>query len=185
MNFLFAAAIAVAFAAFVPPQSERGAARPKIVEKSAFTVIGISARTTNAKEMSGHGVIGKMWQRVATERLLEKIPNRIGSDTLALYTDYESDANGAYTFVIGVEVKSVSKIPAGMVAVKVPAAKYAVFTSARGPVEKVVPETWGRIWGLSDAALGGKRAYKTDFELYDRRAADPQNALVEVYVGIK
>lgn len=135
--------------------------------------------------MSGAGVIGKMWQRVATERLLEKIPDRIDSDTLALYTDYESGANGAYTFVIGAKVKSVGKIPAGMVELKIPAAKYAVFSSARGPVEKVVPEAWGRIWVLSDAALGGKPAYKTDFELYDERAADPQNAQVEIYVGIK
>jgi len=31
---------------------------PKIIEQPAFTVIGIAARTTNADEMSGKGVIG-------------------------------------------------------------------------------------------------------------------------------
>jgi len=28
------------------------------IEQSSFTIIGIAARTTNAKEMSGEGVIG-------------------------------------------------------------------------------------------------------------------------------
>jgi len=33
---------------------------PKVVEKAGFTVIGISARTSNAKEVTDEGMIGKM-----------------------------------------------------------------------------------------------------------------------------
>ena len=33
--------------------------------------------------------------------------------------------------------------------------------------------------------LGGERRYSTDFEVYDERAANPQNAVLDIYVGIK
>lgn len=175
----------IILAAFAGSQGKGQDATPKIVQESPFTVIGISARTTNAKEMSGQGVIGKQWNRVMKENLLSKIPNRADSSIIAVYTDYESDANGAYTFILGAKASSTEKIPSGMVAVKIPAGKYALFISDRGPVNEVVPQTWGRIWSAPKSTLGGVRAYKADYELYGPRAADPQNAEVEIYVGVK
>jgi predicted transcriptional regulator YdeE len=158
---------------------------PKIIEQPAFTVIGISARTTNADEMSGKGVIGQQWARFTKEDLLSKIPNKADSSILAVYTDYESDANGAYTFLLGANVNSTEKVPAGMVAKRIPAGRYAVFTTEKGALAKVVPETWSRIWALPKSAPGGNRAYQADYELYDQRAADSQSAQVDVYVGIR
>jgi predicted transcriptional regulator YdeE len=53
-------------------------------------------------------------------------------------------------------------------------------------VGKVVPAAWLQIWSQEDKhQLGGQRAYRADFEVYDKRAADPQNSQVDVYVGIK
>ena len=71
----------------------------KIVEYPAFDVIGIEARTNNAREMSGQGVIGTMWGRLMSEGILDKIPNRVGDTIYALYTGYASDRNGDYDFV--------------------------------------------------------------------------------------
>ena len=158
---------------------------PKIVKGKEFTVVGISTRTTNAKEMSGKGAIAQQWDRFMKEGLLSKIPNRVDSNSLAVYTDYESDANGAYTFLLGARVSSADNVPSGMVAKKVPARRYAVFTSEKGFVGKVVFETWSRIWAVPKSAPGGNRAYQADFEAYDQRAADPQNAQVDIYIGIK
>jgi len=158
---------------------------PKIVEQAGFTVVGIAACTTNANEMSGKGVIGQQWARFMKEDVLGKIPNKVDSSILAVYTDYESDANGPYTFVLGAKVKSADSVPTGRVAKKIPAGRYAVFTSERGPVDKAVPETWSKIWALHKSAPGGNRAYRADYELYDERAADPQNVQVDVYVGIR
>lgn len=172
------AGMALAFSGF-----PGGHAKPAIIEEPAFIVIGISAQTTNAREMSGQGIIGKQWARVMKENLLSRIPNRADSDILALYTDYKSDANGPYTFIIGAKVSSADKVPSGMITLTVPAAKYAVFTSDPGPTSKVVPETWSRIWSFPKSVLD--RAYKTDFELYGRRALDPQNAQVNIFVGVK
>jgi predicted transcriptional regulator YdeE len=158
---------------------------PKIVQEPGFTVVGIAARTSNAKEKSGQSVIGKQWDRFMKGGLLGKIHNRVDSNILAVYTDYQNDANGAYTFILGARVSATDSIPSEMVVKKVPAGKYAIFTTDRGPVQKVVPETWAHIWSLPKSAPGGDRAYRADFELYDHRASDPQNAQADIYIGIK
>ena len=158
---------------------------PRVVEETGFTVVGISIRTSNANEMSGKGVIPQQWDRFMKEGLLGKIANKVNSNILAVYIDYESDANGAYTFMIGARVSSADDIPVGMVAKKVPAGRYAVFISEKGSVGKVVPQTWSRIWAIPKSSPGGNRTYRADFEVYDQRAADPQNAEVDIYVGIK
>lgn len=176
--------IAVLTIGLAMPASGDVQVTPKIVEEAGFTVIGIAARTTNANEMSGKGVIADQWARFMTEGLLSKIPNKVDPNILAVYTDYESDANGVYTFIIGAKVNSADDVPPGMAAKKIPSGRYAVFASEKGFVGKVVPEAWSRIWALPKSTPGGNRAYQADFEVYDQRAADPQNAQVEIYVGI-
>jgi predicted transcriptional regulator YdeE len=159
---------------------------PRIVEGKEFSIIGIEARTNNAKEMTNAGVIPKQWGKFFAEGILARIPNKIDPTIYAVYTDYASDRNGDYTFVIGANVSETSAIPEGMVAKKVPAGKYSVVTSARGPVENVVPQAWQQIYGLEDKSqLGGSRAYKADFEVYDQRSRDPQDSQVDIHVGIR
>ncbi|PYX32638.1 MAG: AraC family transcriptional regulator [Acidobacteria bacterium] len=157
---------------------------PKVVSQSEFTVVGIAARTSNTREATADGVIGKQWERFMKEGILAKIPNKVDSAVVAVYTDYASDKDGEYTYLLGAKVKSNRDVPEGMVA-RVPAGRYAVFTSEKGPAAQVVVEAWQRIWAVPKSAPGGNRAYKADFEVYDERAADPQNVQVDVYVGIK
>src|SRR3954468_24855632 len=76
-------------------------------------------------------------------------------------------------------------VPSGMVMKKIQGGKFAVFTTERGPGPKVVPETWRRINSLPKSSVGGDRLYQADFEVYDQRAADPQNLQADVYVGIR
>ena len=59
-----------------------------------------------------------------------------------------------------------------------------VLTSDKGPLPKVVPGAWQRIWKLEDEKKL-QRIYKTDFEIYDQRSQDPQNAQADLYVGMK
>jgi predicted transcriptional regulator YdeE len=83
-------------------------------------------------------------------------------------------------------VSRVSDIPPGMVAKKVPKGRYAIVTSAKGPVAQVVPQAWQRVYSLDDnKQLGGARAYKADFELYDQRSQNPQDSQVDLYIGLK
>lgn len=158
---------------------------PKVVERDAFTVVGIAARTSNAREMTPNGIIGKQWGRLMKEGLLAQIPNKADHNIVAVYTDYASDHNGEYAFVLGARVTSDGAVPAGMVTKKIPPGKFAVFTSEKGAAAKVVPEIWMKINSLPRSAVGGDRTYRADYEIYDERAADPANAQVDVYVGIK
>jgi len=161
------------------------AMNPRVEEQAGFTVIGIAARTSNAKEMTGDGQIGKMWMKFMQEGVFSKIPNKADSSIVATYTDYASDHNGDYTFVLGARVTSDAVVPAGMVAKKIPGGKFAVFTSEKGPAPQVVPATWMKINSLPQTAIGGDRLYGADYEVYDERAKDPQNLQVDVYVGIR
>jgi predicted transcriptional regulator YdeE len=158
---------------------------PRVVQLPGFTVVGISARTSNAKEMTAEGVIGKQWSRLLQEQLIDRIPNKADQSVVAVYTEYASDHHGEYTYVLGAKVTSDANLPAGMLAKKIPSGKYAVFTTEKGPAAKVVSATWMRINSLPKLAEGGDRIYQADFEVYDQRAVDPQNLQADVYVGIR
>jgi len=158
--------------------------QPKIVEQQEFQVIGILVRTNNAKEMSGQGAIGALWGRFFKEGILGKIPNKVDSTIYAVYTNYESDRNGEYDFIIGAKVSSTTDVPPGMVARKVAKGPYEVVTTTNGPAEQVVPKAWQEVWSLEDKKQLS-RAYKTDFEVYDQRSHDPQNSQVDICVGLR
>jgi predicted transcriptional regulator YdeE len=158
---------------------------PKIVQAGEFIVAGIAARTSNAQEMTAGGIIGKQWARLVQEVVLEKIPNKLDQSIVAVYTDYDSDKDGEYTYLLGARVKSDAGLPAGIVAKRIPGGRFAVFTTAKGSAHKVVPETWMRINSLPKSAPGGDRVYRADYEIYDERARDTQNMEADVYIGIR
>ena len=159
---------------------------PKVVHQPAFSVIGIEVRTSNAKEATADGLIGKQWQRIFQEGLLQKIPAKTDNNIYALYSNYASDHNGEYSFTLGARVQDGTPAPAGFVLRTIPAGNYAVITSERGPVAQVVVAAWKRVWTMEDNhELGSPRAYKTDFELYDRRTSNPQDSQVDLYIGLK
>ena len=56
-----------------------------------------------------------------------------------------------------------------------------VFTTERGPVQKVVVEAWIKIWQMTEH----ERSFVADYEVYDERVADPENTIVDIYVGVK
>jgi predicted transcriptional regulator YdeE len=37
---------------------------------------------------------------------------------------------------------------------------------------------------MTNSDFGGQRQYHTDFEIYDSRASDPANAVIDIYIGI-
>ena len=115
-----------------PRKAEAGnSMSSNIVEQPEFMVAGIAARTSNAREMTADGVIGKIWARLMQEDVLVKIPNKADASIVAVYTDYASDKDGEYLYLLGARVTSDAGLPAGVVAKKIPAGKFAVFTTGR------------------------------------------------------
>jgi predicted transcriptional regulator YdeE len=162
---------------------------PEKVHRDGFSIIGIEARTSNAREMSGQGVIPAQWQKWQnrlTATTKQPDVRAADGDLYAVYTDYASDRNGEYSFLIGVKADEGASVLAGMVRKKIPAGDYALIRSDKGPVSKVVIAAWQRVWALEDKAqLGGPRAYRADFEVYGPGSVDPQNSQVDLYVGLK
>jgi predicted transcriptional regulator YdeE len=156
-----------------------------IQQHGGFYIAGLAARTNNAREMSGRGKIGHLWREFLQPNMAAKIPNKVGVDLFAVYSDYESDHTGHYTYLVGIPVVSTEAVPPNLTIKHVPAGRYAVFTSERGPLQIVVPELWRRIWTMSIAELGGLRSFKADYEVYDQRAANPENAQIDLYIGLR
>jgi len=158
--------------------------RPAISRKhlDSFVCMGKSARTTNEAEMKGEGVISAQWEHFYRDQVLASIPAKENAPILAIYTNYESDETGAYTFAIGAEVAQKQESPPGLDTYVVPASEYIVFTTRKGNVSEIVLETWQYIWEWSQT---NKRVFLTDFELYDSRCSDPQNSQVDIYVSVK
>jgi predicted transcriptional regulator YdeE len=157
----------------------------KTVTEQPFYVAGYQVRTNNANEMNGNGEIGKLWQRFFQQNLGAQIPNRTDTGLIVVYSDYASDEKGDYNCLLGARVASVDHLPAGITYKKIVPGPYAVFTTAQGPLIDVLQAEWKKIWSMQPAQLGGKRAFVTDYEVYDARSANPQQAQVEIHVGLQ
>ncbi|MBV8809715.1 MAG: AraC family transcriptional regulator [Acidobacteriaceae bacterium] len=150
----------------------------------SFNVIGISTRTSNAMEASGNGEIAQLWKRFRNDDVLVRIANRADDRVIAVYSDYQSDRNGMYTYTLGAKVTSTKDVPAGMVVQRVEAGNYAVLESQGQAAGPIVLGLWQRAWSLEDAHEL-HRAYKTDFDVYyEDLKKSPAAEHVNVYVGL-
>ncbi len=159
--------------------------KPVVIEKDAFNVVGVTARTSNANESTAQAKIPHLWSAFYEQNITQHISNQVNrAVTYGLYSDYESDVNGHYTLTLGMEVSATDEIPEGMEAKSIPAAKYLVFTSEKGPITEVVIKAWQDIWAWF-ANSQEERTYTGDFEKYDERCANPNEAQVDIYIAIK
>jgi predicted transcriptional regulator YdeE len=158
------------------------------ISLAEIKLVGLKTRTNNKNELSENE--GKKFPCVYKyfhEAIAAKIQNRKKpGTTFCVYTDYESDHFGEYTYFIGEEVDSFDNLPLGLDKCVIQPQTYIKFTTESGAMPSVVKNAWQAIWQLSDAKLGGKRRYHADFEIYDERASDPthQNIVLDIYVGI-
>jgi predicted transcriptional regulator YdeE len=149
----------------------------KTVEK--FYLIGISVRTSNQNGQAGTD-IPALWQRFYSENCLASITDRIDNTIYAVYTDYEGDHTLPYTTIIGCRVKNLEQLPAGFIAKTIEANQYEVITASGKMSDGIVYNAWTNIWNSKI-----NRNFIADFEVYGEKALDPNNASVEIYVGVK
>jgi len=139
----------------------------KTAHVDSFTVVGREARTSNAKEMSGAGVIGQMWSK--------GVPS--GSPVVAVYSQYESDKDGEYSYLLGRKTTADETVPQAMAYCVVLAGTY-LHLSFQGPISpESVMGLWRQIWEAEHAGTI-QRAYQTDFEVYGEAGFD-------LYVGVR
>ncbi|HZK31074.1 MAG TPA: GyrI-like domain-containing protein [Methanoregula sp.] len=141
-------------------------------------VMGVQRRTSNADGRSVKD-IPACWQDFFSLNMASKIPDRARTPAMfAVYSDYERDWTGEYSYLIGSEVTRADRIPDGLAVVRIPAQTYAVFTAA-GHMPDAVLGVWASVWGTKLP-----RAYTFDFELYDARLTRPDKKEAEVYIAI-
>jgi predicted transcriptional regulator YdeE len=152
-------------------------------------LVGITVRTNNTHLFEADPSTNKIALTVQ-KYFHGGMPNQIThrkkpGTTYCAYTDYESDFNGDFTYFIGEEVSSFDEVPEGFTTLTIPSQTYEKFTNGPAPMPKACIDIWQRVWQLSPEELGGERAYTTDFELYDERAADHQNVVLDLFIGVK
>ncbi len=149
----------------------------QVIEK--FHVIGISIRTKNENGQASPD-IEALWGKFWNEDIKSKIPNAINDDIYAIYTDYETDYNGAYTMIIGLSVNSLDHIPEGFVGMTIEKSKYQKIVS-KGKMPEAILNTWIEIWGNNKL----NRAYQTDFTIHGKKYYDGDEAEVETFISVK
>lgn len=148
----------------------------ELIQSGELTVVGTTLRTKNAEAAV---TISAAWHRFLSEGFLERIEHRIDAHTLvAVYTDYASDENGAYTFMVGAPVSQAGDLPEGTQRRVFPAQRSAKIRAC-GRMPDVVQATWRQIYS---SAL--RRSFSFDYERYDARRMGP-DAELEIFVGLE
>ncbi len=144
-----------------------------------FNIIGIEVRTTNNNEQ-GVSDIGSLWQRFINEQIIDKIPNKINNTIYSIYTEYAGDYTQPYTTLIGCKVYHLEEIPIGMRGMKFNKGTYQKFVATGDMSANIVANKWNEIWNTNI-----NRAYTQDFEVYDEKSHNPNNAEIDIYIAIK
>lgn len=145
----------------------------------SFTIIGISVRTTNENGKAGQD-IPVLWNKFMTEKIAEKIPDKIDNSVYCIYTDYEKDHTQPYTTIIGCKVENANEIPSEMIAKTFEEADYTKIVARGNIMQGLVYNEWVKIWN-SDL----NRTFTADFEVYDEKSQNLEDAEVAIFVAIK
>jgi predicted transcriptional regulator YdeE len=157
------------------------------VQLPEIKLVGITVRTNNSLEANPETAkIGKTISNYFENNLSQKILNRTKSETTyCAYTEYENDENGEYTYFVGEEVDSFEQVDPIFKMLTIPSSIYAKFECGPGKMPMICIGSWKEIWQMQDDDFGGERTYITDFEIYDERAKDYGNTILDIYIGIQ
>ena len=158
------------------------------VKLGGMKLVGLTARTNNKDEMTpGKGKIGPLTHHYWSNQVGDQVKSRTNPGvTYSVYTDFESDEHGEYTYFIGQQVDSCDdQNTDDHSTLTIEPSTYQKFTTAPGPMPQVVIDAWQEIWQMTDEDFEGKRTYLADFEVYDQRAENPNEAVVDIYIGIE
>lgn len=148
------------------------------IKKSEFKLIGLKLDGKTINEGGQSNIdCGNLWQKFEKENFAQRIPDKLGDEIYAVYFDYEGDHTKPFSYFIGCKVKIDTHAPEGLVNLKIPAGTFTKVV-AKGKISDCVTNSWKDIWNSKI-----ERAYKYDFEIYDERSKDWNNAEVEIFVS--
>ena len=150
------------------------------VEMNDIYLIGLAlkTKTVNSNGQSGFDC-GNLWQEFEKGNYLETIPNKLGVDIFGVYYQYEGDSTKPFSYFIGCKVKSNAQVPQGLESLTIPKGTYHKIT-AKGKMPNCVANAWKEIWTSNIP-----RTHQIDFEIYDERSKNWNDAEVDVYLSIE
>lgn len=148
------------------------------IKIDSFHVIGISVRTTNENGQAAKD-IPVLWEKFMSEGILERIPNKTDNSLYCIYTAYEKDHTKPYTTILGCKVENLDDIPDQMIGKTIESASYQKIVAKGNLMQGAVYNEWNKIW---NSEL--ERTFTADFEIYDERSLNPENAEVDIFVAV-
>lgn len=146
--------------------------------KTRLIGLSLQSKTTNENGQAGIDC-GNLWQRFEKEDIAGKIENKLSNEIFAVYHQYEGDYTKPYSYFIGCKVADETEVPANLESLVIPEGSF-IKRVAKGEIPSCIGAAWKEIW---NADL--PRAYKTDFEVYDDRSKDWNDAEVDIYLSIR
>jgi predicted transcriptional regulator YdeE len=147
---------------------------PRIIERAAFTVIGLQLRSKNAENE-----IPRLWATLDARcgEIKNRVPDRVAYG-ISANVDAES---GEFDYIAGFEISSTEDVPEGMVAFEVPGGRYAVCATTLAKIG----ETFQSAYHSWLPQLGEEPSGGLEFERYDERF-DPQdpNSEFDLYLPL-
>jgi predicted transcriptional regulator YdeE len=145
---------------------------------AGFKLIGLklSNPTTNENGQSSTDC-GNLWQKFENENFAEMIRGKLSNEIYAVYYNYEGDHTKPFSYFIGCKVEDHTEIPEGMDTLIIPAENCTKVIAA-GKMPECISGAWKEIWHSQI-----DRAYQFDFEVYDERSKDWNNAVIDIFVS--
>ena len=141
-------------------------------------LIGLDlGRTTTNENGQSSKDGGKLWHTFESGQYADRIQNKTSEEIYAVYYGYEGDHTAPFRYFIGCSVEDNSSVPEGMNRLTIPEGKYQKIT-ASGRMPDCMVSAWKEIWS-SDL----ERSYRIDFECYDERSKNWEDAMVDIYLS--
>ena len=145
------------------------AIHPIMKHVDSFTVRGLTVRTRNSDEFNQETAkLPHLWQQFYASN---PTPN---TTIFGVYSGYESDANGLYNVMVGVNDDNHPALDT----LHVNSGNYLIF-QGKGSMPQAVIETWERVWDYFTGKSLHQRCFMTDFEAYSNGDE------VSIYIGVK
>ncbi|BBI36439.1 AraC family transcriptional regulator [Cohnella abietis] len=154
----------------------------KIVDRSAFTVIGKAIQVTT-KDGENLRQIPKLWAECNEDGTTDRLcAIGIDKDLLGICMDFQHEQE-QFTYLIAVEDSSGALVEEGLVSKTVPASTWAVFTSV-GPMPGAIQDVWKRIFQEWFPATGNEHSGGPELEVYPLGDTTAEDYACEVWVPI-
>lgn len=146
----------------------------------SISLIGLKlpSKTTNKNGQSLKDC-GELWTQFEKQEVFSKIPNKLSDEVLAVYYEYEGDHTRPFSYFIGCKVGEETRVPDDLDKLTIPTGNYQKVI-AKGEMPNCISDKWREIWE-SDIP----RAYQANFEVYDKRSQNWDDAGVDIYLSVK